>query len=285
MSPEEHSGAAGWFKQMLALPNDSPKKTLFVAIALCLVCSVLVATAAVGLKPLQEANASLDRKRNLLIVAGLVEGGETSQEVEALFDESVETQVVDLAAGEFADDIDAATFDQRKAVQNPAMSEPLPPEEDIASIKRRSKYANVYFIKDGETIKQVIFPIHGYGLWSTLYGFIALEDDLNTVAGLRFYEHGETAGLGAEVDNPRWLEKWPGRVAFDDSGDPIISVAKGTADNPEYEVDGLAGATLTGRGVTNMLHYWLGEQGFKPFLTNLRSEKGLSSNEGKAKHG
>ena len=282
MSPEEQGRIqpSSWFKGMLALPNDSPKKTLFVAIALCLVCSILVSTAAVGLKPLQQANASLDRKRNLLLVAGLVEGGEVAKEVEALFEQNVETKVVDLAAGEFADDIDAATFDQRKAAQDPALSEAIPPNEDIASIKRRARYANVYFVKDGEHITQVIFPVHGYGLWSTLYGFIALEADLNTVAGLKFYEHGETAGLGAEVDNPNWLAQWPGRVVFDDSGNPLISVAKGPADNPEYEVDGLAGATLTGRGVSHMLQYWLGEQGFGRFLANVRSEEGMTQNEG-----
>ena len=282
MSPAEQGGGqpSSGFKRMLALPNDSPTKTVFVAVALCLVCSILVSTAAVGLKPLQQANASLDLKRNLLLAAGLVEGREAAKEVEALFEQNVQTKVVDLAGGEFTDEVDPATFDQRKAAQDPTLSEAIPPDEDIASIKRRAKYANVYFIKDGENVTQVIFPVHGYGLWSTLYGFIALENDLKTVSGLKFYEHGETAGLGAEVDNPNWLAQWPGKAAFDDSGNAIISVAKGSADNPEHEVDGLAGATLTGRGVANMLQYWLGEQGFGPFLANLRSEEGMTSNEG-----
>ena len=230
MSPEEQGGGqpSSWFKRMLALPNDSPQKTVFVAVALCLVCSILVSVAAVGLKPLQRANAALDLKRNLLLAAGLVEGGEAAREVEELFEQNVETKAVDLATGEFTDEVDAATFDQRKAAQDPVLSEAIPPEQDIASIKRRAKYANVYFIKDGDDVTQVILPINGYGLWSTLYGFIALENDLKTVAGLKFYEHGETAGLGAEVDNPNWLAQWPGKVAFDDAGDPIISVAKGT---------------------------------------------------------
>lgn len=282
MSPEEQGGEqpSGWFKRMLALPNDSPKKTVFVAIALCLVCSILVSTAAVALKPLQQANASLDRKRNLLLVAGLAEGGEAANEVEDLFQQNVETKVVELASGEFADEVDAATFDQRKAAGDPALSEPIPPQGDIANIKRRARYANVYFVKDGEKTTQVIFPVHGYGLWSTLYGFIALENDLNTVAGFAIYEHAETAGLGAEVDNPNWLAQWPGRVAFDDSGNPIISVAKGPASNPDHEVDGLAGATLTGNGVSNMLRYWLGEQGFGPFLANLRTEQGTNQDKG-----
>lgn len=282
MSPEERRGGqpSSWLKGMLALPNDNPKKTVFVAVALCLVCSILVSTAAVGLKPLQQANASLDLKRNLLLAADLVEGGEAANEVEELFRQNVETKVVELTSGEFTDEVDAATFDQRKAAQDPALSDAIPPEQDIASIKRRTKYANIYFIKDEEDITQVILPIHGYGLWSTLYGFIALESDLKTVSGLKFYEHGETAGLGAEVDNPNWLAQWPGKVAFDDSGNAIISVAKGAADNPEHEVDGLAGATLTGRGVANMLQYWLGDQGFGPFLAKLRSEEGLTPDKG-----
>jgi Na+-transporting NADH:ubiquinone oxidoreductase subunit C len=133
-------------------------------------------------------------------------------------------------------------------------------------------------VKDGDAIHQIVLPIHGYGLWSTLYGFIALESDLNTVVGLKYYEHTETAGLGAEVDNLAWLSQWKGRRVFDASGTPVLRVAKGaslaTGDAALYEVDGLAGATLTSDGVTNMLHFWLGEQGFGPFLEYMRKRNG-----------
>ncbi len=192
----------------------------------------------------------------------------------------IEARAVDLESGDFTDDVDASSFDQRRAARDPALSTALPRNQDVAGIGRRARYATVYLVKDGEAIEQIILPIHGYGLWSTLYGFIALEPDLNTVVGLKFYEHGETAGLGAEVDNPAWYSKWRGRRVFDSSGTPVLRVAKAasmaTGDAAAYEVDGLAGATLTSNGVTNMLHFWLGEQGFGPFLDSMRKQIGSS---------
>ena len=124
-------------------------------------------------------------------------------------------------------------------------------------------------------LDSLVLPIEGYGLWKFLYGFIALESDLNTVRGITYYQHGETPGLGGEVDNPRWKQGWVGRKVFDDSGEPKIEVIKGYAGPVEtdpYEIDGLSGATLTSRGVTNMIHFWLGENGFGPYLENLAQE-------------
>lgn len=257
---------------ILALPNDSTRKTIAVALVLSLVCSLLVSLSAVVLRPLQLENASMDRQRNILAAANLLNG---DAEIAAAF-ARIEARVVDLETGEFRDDIDAADFNQRRAARDPAMSTALAREQDIAGIGRRALYATVYLVKKGDAIEKIILPIHGYGLWSTLYGFIALEADLNTVVGLKFYEHSETAGLGAEVDNPTWLAKWKGLRVFDASGTPALHVAKGasraTGTAASYEVDGLAGATLTSTGVTNMLHFWLGRQGFGPFLDNMRRE-------------
>jgi Na+-transporting NADH:ubiquinone oxidoreductase subunit C len=267
---------------ILALPNDSTRKTLIVALALSLVCSMLVSVSAVMLRP-------IDRQRNILAAADLLDD---DTDIADAFSK-IEARVVDLDSGQFAEDIDAGSYDQRRAARDPAMSTALPRDardpamstalprdRDIAGIGRRARYATVYLVKDGETIEQIILPIHGYGLWSTLYGFIALESDLNTVVGLKFYEHGETAGLGAEVDNPVWNAKWRGRRVFDASGTPVLRVAKAvstaTGDAAAYEVDGLAGATLTSNGVTNMVHYWLGEQGFGPFLDAMRKRIGSS---------
>lgn len=267
---------SGWLTGILALPNDSTRKTLIVALALSLVCSMLVSVSAVMLRPLQIENASIDRQRNILAAANLLDD---DTDIADAFSK-IEARVVDLDSGQFAEDIDAGSYDQRRAARDPAMSTALPRDRDIAGIGRRARYATVYLVKDGETIEQIILPIHGYGLWSTLYGFIALESDLNTVVGLKFYEHGETAGLGAEVDNPAWNAKWRGRRVFDASGTPVLRVAKAvstaTGDAAAYEVDGLAGATLTSNGVTNMVHYWLGEQGFGPFLDAMRKRIGSS---------
>ena len=252
--------------------NDSIKKTIIVAISLCIVCSVIVSTAAVMLRPAQIANKSMDFKRNILAAAGLLEPGVS---VEEQF-KKVDTRVIDLETGLFATQIDPESYDQRKASKDPALSSPLSAEDDIAKIQRREKYAEVYFVRDANgQLNKVILPVKGYGLWSTLYGFLALEQDLGTIAGLGFYEHAETPGLGGEIDNPNWKAQWHGKEIYNDSGEVAFSVIKGSVDantpNAKYKVDGLSGATLTSRGVENMMSFWFGPQGYKPFLDKLKN--------------
>lgn len=251
--------------------NDSTVKTLVVAFSLSIVCAIFVSTAAVLLQPAQEINKALDRKRNILAAAGMLEEGSS---VEEQFSQ-VSTRVVDLRTGQFVEDMSPQDFDQRKAAKDPKASTDLSDEEDIANIGRRENFSLVYVVEDaaGE-LEKVILPVRGYGLWSTMYGFIALEQDFNTVAGLGFYEHGETPGLGGEVDNPRWKSAWPGKQVYRD-GDVALGLIKGSVDpdneNATWQIDGLAGATLTARGVTNLVHFWLGKNGFKPFLNNLQA--------------
>lgn len=260
-------------REILNMPNDSTKKTLFVALALCLVCSVVVAASAVVLKPLQTSNRALDRKVNILRAANLYEPG---IDVEQVYAERVEARIVDLASGEYSDAVDAETYDPRQAVRDPTLSEAVPADTDIASIKRQEKYSPVFLIQDGDTVQTIVLPVRGYGLWSTLYGFLALEPDTRTVAGLKFYEHAETPGLGGEVDNPDWLAQWRGKVIYDDEWQPAIQVVKGNvdpnSDRAVHQVDGLAGATLTSRGVMNLMQYWLSESGFGAYLARLRDQ-------------
>lgn len=251
--------------------KDSVSKTLLVAVSLCIVCSVVVSTAAVLLKPSQTANKALDYKRNILSAAGMLEPGVS---VEEQF-KRVEPRIVKLDEGRFSDELDPEKFDQRQASKDPQLSDALSADEDIAKILRRVKYAEVYLVRnDNGELNKIVLPVKGYGLWSTMYGFLALENDFNTVAGLGFYEHAETPGLGGEIDNPRWKSLWHGKAIYSSSGDVAISVIKGAVDsstpNAQYKVDGLSGATLTSRGVGNMMQFWFGEQGFKPFLNNLR---------------
>ena len=250
--------------------NDSIQKTLIVAISLCVVCSVLVSGAAVALKDMQVANKLDDRNRNILAAAGLlVEGVPVSEQFSR-----IETRLVDLDTGEFVEGMDPQSFDQRKSAKNPATSLVLSAEEDVAKVRRRSNYALVYLVRDEGELEKVVLPLHGYGLWSTMYGFVALQSDLNTVAGLGFYEHGETPGLGGEIDNPRWKASWPGKKIYQDQT-VALELIKGSVDKTragsEYQIDGLAGATLTSRGVTNMVHFWMGQQGFGPFLEKLKA--------------
>lgn len=251
------------------MPNDSPGKIVGVAVVLCLVCSIIVSAAAIGLKPRQEANKKLEIQRNILQVAGLMRPG---ADIDELF-EQIEPRIVDLRSGAFSDAVDPAVYEQRLAARDPALSDALPRDEDLAGIGRKAHYATVYLVKDdsGET-SSVILPVHGYGLWSTLYGYLAVKPDGREVVGLQFYEHAETPGLGGEVDNPRWRGLWPGKLLYDAEGNLQVDVAKGAAPaGPDgaYQVDGLAGATLTSRGVGNLLRYWAGEDGFGPFLMNL----------------
>lgn len=260
----------GWLATFRNMPNDSTRKTLIVALALCLVCSILVSTAAVKLQPLQQRNQELDRKKIILEVAGLLKPGVS---IDKLF-KQVEPKVVDLSTGEYVDTMDPNQYDQRQAAKDPEMSVKIPSDRDIAQIRRRSKYAVVYLVKEEGQTKLILLPVHGYGLWSTMYAYIALERDANTIFGLRFYEQGETAGLGAEIDNPRWRNNWTGKVVYGEAEKPQIRVIKGTVapGDPEakFKIDGLAGATLTANGVTNLIHYWLGPEGFGTYLKKFR---------------
>jgi Na+-transporting NADH:ubiquinone oxidoreductase subunit C len=268
------SSAPGWVAKILAMPNDSTQKTLFVTLVMCLVFSVMVASATVLLRPWQDINKALDRKKNILDAAGLLEEGKN---IEELF-KQVETRVVDLKTGEYVDSIDPASYDQREAAKNPKLSELIPADKDIAVIKRRAKYAPVYLVKQDGQLKTIVLPVHGYGLWSTMYAYLALESDANTIRGLKFYQQAETPGLGAEVSNPKWQALWKGKKIYDEKGEARIEVIKGTVDldKPEakYEVDGIAGSTLTSRGVMNMVRYWLSEEGFESYLAQLRRQRG-----------
>lgn len=255
--------------------KESTVRTLTVALLVCLVCSVFVAGAAIALKPTQVENRLLDKQRSILAIAGLGEAGMSGAKVKELFDSTITAKLVDLESGKFSDAFDPMTFDPLKAAKDPKTSRALKGNEDIAGIKRQERYTTVYMVeKDGE-IETLILPVRGYGLWSTLHGFIAVKGDLNTVVGMGFYQHGETPGLGGEVDNPKWTGQWPGKTLFDENGELAVQVVKGGVDpqSPKavHQVDGLAGATLTGNGVDNLLKFWLGQNGFGPFIANLRA--------------
>ena len=266
------------------MQRDSIQNVIVVSLGVCLVCSILVSGMAVGLRPLQKENQKLEIQKNILIAAGLWNGDEnkaTSGEgtIPEVFAQ-VEQKLVDLDTGNVvtADDVDfdVETYKPRKAEKIPELSKVLS-EGDIAGIKTREQYTFVYEVKgEGESVDQYVLPIRGYGLWSTLRGFISLDKDLRTIRGLTFYEHKETPGLGGEVDSKKFKEQWPGKFAFDESGEIIIEVLKGSVppNDPgaDHKIDGLSGATITTKGIDNMLQYWLGSDGFGPFLAQLKTK-------------
>lgn len=248
--------------------KDGPLRTLVVALVVSFCCAVLVAGSAILLRPAYQLNQEHNRQRNILAAAGLLSSGKT---VPQLF-QQVEPRIVDLSSGKYVVDVDPAAMTARS---------PISRENDIAFIRERPRYAVVYHAYDDERLSAIILPVYGYGLWSTMYGYIALEADANTIVGLRFYEHGETPGLGAEIDNSQWLGLWRGKKVYGDAEKALIEVVKGqvTAEGNSqvvHQVDGITGATLTGDGITNLLRFWLGEQGFGPYLQMLR--KGSEEN-------
>lgn len=259
--------------------KETVSRTLIVALALCIVCSVVVSTAAVMLKPAQVNNQTLDIKSNILAAAGMLEANASADDIEAAF-QRFDVRLLDLDSGEFVEPSavgveDPMKYDMYKAASDPEMSQKLASSEDPAGIKRRPNIAKIFTLSDGGQVSRVVLPIHGYGLWSTLYGFISIEGDANTIEGLGFYDHGETPGLGGEVDNPRWKSQWPGKKVYDDgSTEPQVRLVKGGVDpndqNKEHKVDALSGATLTSRGVEQLVNYWMGEEGYGAFLQKLR---------------
>jgi len=257
------------------MAKDTAGRTLLIAFLLCVVCSVLVSAAAVMMKPRQVMNREMDIKKNLLRAAGLIPAGETAghAEIEAAY-AKVEPVVIELATGRRAENIDPETFDP----DDPANLVPIPSGKDLARIRVRSKYAKVYLVRDGGRVSQVVLPVRGKGLYSTLYGFLALAADTRTVTGFAFYSQGETPGLGGEVDNPRWKAQWPGKTVYDDNWRVNIELVKGGVrpGSPEagHQVDALSGASMTSRGVQNLLIYWLGEDGYGPFLKHFREKGG-----------
>lgn len=274
-------------QHILSLPNDSFEKTIAVAFALCLVGAVLVSGSAVVLKPLQVSNKAADEKVNILEVAGMLE---ENTKVEEAF-KKFEPKLVDLETGEYTDAYPAETFDQRKASKDPALAVEIPSDKDIAKIGRKSKIAKVYLVKEDGKVKAVILPVSGYGLWSTMHGYLALQADGQTVIGLNLFDQAETPGLGGEVVNPKWKALWKGKKVYKESGEgdfqnkhhaevgePVLSLVKGSVDpskpGAQHMVDGLAGATLTSNGVNNLIRYWLGSEGFAPYLAKLRAQRG-----------
>ena len=259
----------------MSSPRESTTRTLVVALLVCLVCSVFVAGAAVALRPIQTENRLLDKQRSILAIAGLGDSSMSSEQVKKMFDERIQARLVNLDTGKFSDAHDPVTFDPLASSKDPALSKELAGKDDIASIKRRERYSTVYMVEHDGQLDTLIIPVRGYGLWSTMQGFIALKGDLNTVAGFGFYEHGETPGLGGEIDNPNWRALWLDKNLYDSNDELAIRVIKGNVDQSSpraaNQVDGLAGATLTSNGVTYLLQFWLGENGFGSFIEHLRA--------------
>jgi Na+-transporting NADH:ubiquinone oxidoreductase subunit C len=261
------------------MAEEHPLKPFYSVLVLAFACSTLVALAAVGLQPYQQINRTLDQKKNILNAAGIYR-----EDVPVLeqFDEVVETRVIELATGRFVEDVgvDPELYDQPAAALSDQIGRPLERDVDEAGIRRLETYSLVHLVRQDDTVGQVVLPVRGKGLWSTMYAYVAVDADLNTITGVSFYEHGETPGLGGEIENPDWQASWEGKQLYDDDGNLAFTVQKaGSQGDPEqqrFRVDGLSGATLTSDGIDQLMEFWFGEHGFKPFFEQIRKQGGFN---------
>lgn len=255
--------------------NFSNKYIVGFALAICLVCSLAVSALAVALKPKQEANRLLDQQENILRVAGLwQESGHPTPEQAAEMFGKVVTWRIERASGAMTK---AEAFAPAKemivAAKDPAASTATSSESARgAQIGRTPNEVLVYeIVEPGK--EAWVLPIWGNGLWSTMYGFLSVSKDFSSILGITFYQHGETPGLGGEIDNPAWKAQWPGKRVLDDAGQPVIEVVKqGNVRDASRQVDGISGSTLTSRGVSHTVRTWLGEEGYGPWMRRVLQE-------------
>jgi len=257
------------------MDNSSPVKALAVVAAIAVVSSALIASAVVLLRPIQRDNQLLERSRNIMALTGLVVDGASPSDEETLsLFRQLDARLLDLDAAGFSDAHDPNSFDQRSAVNRPELRTEIPADGDLASLRQRSRYTTAYLVWSGDQLDRIILPVRGAGMWSMLYGYVALESDLNTIAAALFYEHAETPGLGDQITRADWLAQWRGREIYGTDGAPRFAVSGSAvvegSSLARYEVDGLTGATITANAVTNLVRYWFGEHGYGPLLHTLR---------------
>ena len=256
--------------RFLALPNESLTKTLGVAFLVALVSATAVSVASITLKPYQQAHLDAAREARLAaMIAALPELEAILRETGA---DTLSSVVVDLSRGQVDPSIDPAGFDFLAAQSDPAQSEPLAPDDDLARIGQRPTHAPVYLLRDGDDLALAVLPVYGTGYQSTIRAYLALKGDLNTIAGLSIYEQAETPGLGARITAPEWQSQWIDRQITDAAGTVAITVVRSGASGVN-EVDGLTGATRSSTGVANLVQFWMGPLGYGPFLAHLQNSE------------
>ncbi|WP_298864056.1 NADH:ubiquinone reductase (Na(+)-transporting) subunit C [uncultured Sulfitobacter sp.] len=257
------------WQHFLARPNDDRSKIFGVAVLVALVCAIIVSLTSISLKPLQDANFAALRAARMAAMLDTLPGMRDVMEEAGI--DTLDSRLVDLTTGTFVEDADVAAFDPRAAKSDPAQSVAILPEKDIAGLRRRANLAPVFLLERQGEVLLLVLPVSGAGYQSTLHAMLALDPDLRTIAALTITEQGETPGLGARIEDPSWQALWAGKEAVDEAGNIVVTVVRGQATTP-FEIDGITGATITSNGVANMVRFWLGDDGFGPFLKRLRQE-------------
>ncbi len=248
------------WRRLLALPNESRAKTIVVAFLVSAICAALVSGATVMLRPIQAANRAAEEQAR---IAALVKG---IPGMATLLEEaggSLSSVVIDLESGRAATGVTSATLET--ALADPANWSAIDPGRDLAGLGQRPDFAQVYLLRDGDRVSLALLPVAGQGYGGRIEAVIALRGDRNTIAGIAVTRHSETPGLGARIEESSWQAGFPGTELRDEAGEMRFRVAHGPASGV-HEVDGITGATRTGRGVTQMVRFWLGPDGYGPLL-------------------
>jgi len=232
--------------------------------SLTVILGGLLSLTAVGLKPIQKIQVELDTKKQILRAVMDIEGEE---DILSLYDKRTESLVVDINGEEVAKNEEGEPIIAENV--NIARQFKKPPEERLYPVfKFMSK-------ENPDQVEAYIFPMYGNGLWNNIWAFLALETDLNTIKGVSFDHVGETPGLGARITSPEIQNRYIGKEIFNDQGELVsVDMRKGERGDPslfgEHEVDGLSGATLTAKGVNNMLGNYF--KYYLPYLKKLRTK-------------
>ncbi len=254
--------------------NESPIKALLMVTLTALVCSILVTVSAVTLQPIQKAYQNLERNRAIVEISGLTHDVKllSDKEIVNLF-QTIEARIIELDTGTFDSRFNPDTFNSWQVDNDPELSAVIPIEYDLAKLGRRSRLITIYLVNDFDQLKRMILPIYGQGMWSKIYGFIALNTDLNGVADITFYQQKETAGIGDKILNPDWQASWKGRKLYDENH--VLQLGSGQIKTPQatvYQIDAISGATVTVDSVKNIVRYWFGNHGYARFLNAYRKE-------------
>lgn len=217
--------------------------TMLFAAAVCVACSLTLSVASSILRDRQEALAELDRRLNILQAFGAptrdADGRKLGlAEVNRIFDERIRGLVLDGETGFVVPDLEPGDLSR----------------EDVDTRRRLP----LYEWREGDETTKVAFPVSGKGLWSTIHGYVALDRDLNTIVGVTFYRHGETPGLGGEISADWFQDQFRGKRILDDGALRPVEILKGRVSDRypagnDHAVDGISGATLTGRGINRFL--------------------------------
>ena len=249
------------WRRFLALPNDSRTKTIVMAFLVSGVSAALVSGATVVLRPIQSANRAAEQQAR---IEALVDGIPGMRSILSQSGGALSTVVIDLATGRAAAGITPETL--KTALADPANWTALDQSDDLAGLGQRPDYAQVFLSRDAQDrVALILLPLSGQGYGGRIDAILALRGDTNTIAGIAVTGHSETPGLGGRIEEASWQASFPGTELRDADGEMRFRVARG-ASSGVHEVDGITGATRTGRGVTQMVRFWLGPDGYGPLL-------------------